>query len=44
MSSDFVIGGDFCSPECMRDYIIEKIDEYDNPKPIMYGGLFSEVK
>jgi len=44
MSSDFVVGGDFCSPECMRDYIIEKIGERDNPKPMWAGGLFSKVK
>lgn len=35
LTSDFVIGGDFCSVECMRDYILEKIAGQDNPKPIL---------
>ena len=34
--SDFVIGGDFCSVECMRDYIIKEIEERDSPKPKYY--------
>ena len=42
---DFVIDGDFCSIECMRDYIIKEIEERDNPPKTMWvGGVFSEVK
>ena len=39
MSSDFVIGGDFCSVECMRDYIIKEIDARDNPSSIKYHAM-----
>ena len=40
MTSDFSIVGDFCSPECMRDYTTQKIDKRDNPpQSIQVGGL-----
>lgn len=38
-TTDFYTSGDFCSPECIRDYLIKKIDERNNPKPIFKNGI-----
>ena len=35
-TADYSISGDFCSLECMRDYIVAKID---SPKDIQVGGF-----